>query len=121
MVSVAAGTVLGAAPAPAQAPEPVVHMAITPAGGQVHQLSARESGVARLKVGNVEYGFRPTLRDAAPYTRIEVTAFRLDGPSERLGSVEVTKGAPAVDLKTTPAFKVAVTDVTPPPAPSPTP
>ena len=118
MASVAVGTVM-AVPraAPTQVPEPMVHMAITPAGAQVHQLSVHESRVARLKVGDVEYGFRPTVQDAAPYTRIEITAFRLGSPSERLGSVEVTKGAPAVDLATRPAFKVAVPSVTPPQAP----
>jgi hypothetical protein len=38
--------------------------------------------------------------------------------TQSLGEVEVKSGGPAVDAKTTPAFKIAVPKVSPPAAPA---
>ena len=40
--------------------------------------------------------------------------FRMGSPNEQLGEIEVKTGGGAVQSKTTPAFKVAVTRVTAP-------
>ena len=98
-----------------QAYQPVVIMNVTLPDGQTKELSAPESGLATttLKDGR-EFGFRPTLQDDKPWTRIVVTIFRMGSPNEQLGEIEVKTGGGAVQSKTTPAFKVAVPRVTPP-------
>jgi hypothetical protein len=64
-----------------------------------------------------EIGFRPTIQDSKPWTRVVVTIFKTptaSHPSQQLGEVEVKTGGSAVQSKTTPAFKVAVTRVSEP-------
>jgi hypothetical protein len=98
----------------AQAHRPVVMMSITPPGEQAQQVSAPESGLATIKVKDgTAFGFRPTLQDNSPWTRTEVTIFRMDPSIEILGTVDVKTGGPAVESKTKPAFRIAVTKVSP--------
>jgi len=102
----------------AQASTPIVRMTITLPDGQTKDLTAPESGLATitLKEGT-EIGFRPTIQDSKPWTRVVVTVFKtptLSHASQQLGEVEVKTGGPAVPCKSTPAFKVAVTQVSEP-------
>jgi hypothetical protein len=114
LVAVAAG--LSAAPASA----PIVTMSVTLPDGREERLTAHESGLATIKLDDgSEYGFRPTILDSSPWNRIVVTIFRMattEAATELLGDFEVKRGAPAVDSGTTPSFKVAVTEVSPPAA-----
>jgi hypothetical protein len=104
--------------AAAQAYAPVVTMSVTLPDGRTQEVSAAESGLATVNLKDgTEYGFRPTIQDSAPRNRISVTIFRTattNAPTQILGEVEVKRGGPAVDSKTTPAFKVAVPKVSPP-------
>jgi hypothetical protein len=104
--------------AAAQAYAPVVTMSVTLPDGRTQEVSAAESGLATVNLKDgTEYGFRPTIQDSAPWNRIIVTIFRTattNAPTQILGEVEVKRGGPAVDSKTTPAFKVAVPKVSPP-------
>lgn len=98
--------------AAAQAFAPVVTMNVTLPAGRTQELTARESGLATLTDRDgTEYGFRPTIQDSAPWNRVVVTIFRTattNAPTEILGEIELKRGGPAVDSKTTPSFKVAV-------------
>jgi hypothetical protein len=104
--------------AAAQAYAPVVTMSVTLPDGRTQEVSAAESGLATVNLKDgTEYGFRPTIQDSAPWNRIIVTIFRTattNAPTQILGEVEVKRGGPAVESKTTPAFKVAVPKVSPP-------
>jgi hypothetical protein len=107
--------------APGQAHQPVVSMMLTLPEGQTIQLSVPESGLATttLKDGT-EFGFRPTIQDGKPWTRVVVTIFRMSTATEHthvLGDVEVRTGGTAVQSKTNPSFRIAVPQVT---APTPT-
>jgi hypothetical protein len=98
----------------AQAYAPVVHFSVTLPSGQTQSLSAPESGLARATAAGAEYAFRPTMIDDAGQD-VVVTIFDLGNATtavRELGSVEVRKGGAAVTSKTTPAFKVQLTDVT---------
>ena len=100
--------------AAAQTRAPVV----TLPDGRTQELTAPESGLATvgLKDGT-EYGFRPTIQDSMPWSRIVVTIFRMattNAPTQTLGEVEIKRGASAVKSKTNPSFKVAVPKVSPP-------
>lgn len=101
----------------AQAHRPVVHMTVTLPDGQTVQLNAPESGLARATTKDgAEYGFRPTIQDDK-WTRVIVTVFRMattKAPTEELGEVELKTGSPAVQTKTKPSFKIAVSKVDPP-------
>jgi hypothetical protein len=122
-------TALSGSLAAAQPPNPVVTMNVTLPNGQVKELSAPESGLATVTLADgTEIGVRPTIQDAKPWTRVVVTFFKLPTPTrstQEIGEVEAKTGGAAVQSKTTPSFKVAVTRVTPPetaaaPAPQPT-
>jgi hypothetical protein len=96
-------------------PNPIVKMIVTLPDGQTEQLSAPESGLTTftLKDGT-EIGVRPTILDSKPWTRVVVTFFKMPTAAhatEAIGSVEVKTGGPAVQAKTNPVFKVAVTAV----------
>jgi hypothetical protein len=87
-------------------------MTITPAGEPARQVSAPESDLARIKLKDgTEFGFRPTIQDSSPWTRVLVTVFRMDPQVETLGEVELKTGGPAVASKTKPVFTIAVTKV----------
>lgn len=90
---------------------PIVRMTITGPGGDTHQIAGPESGLARIRVEGIEYAFRPTIRDSAPWTDVAVTVFRMDPAVENLGRVDVTPGSAAVETGTTPSFSIAVTEV----------
>ena len=99
----------------AQATSPIVSMSITLPDGQTKQVTASESGLATITLTDgTEIGFRPTIQDSKPWTRVVVTIFKMptsSHPSQELGAIEVKTGGPAVQSKTAPAFKVAVTKV----------
>jgi hypothetical protein len=103
-------------------PNPVVRMTVTTPDGQAKELSAPESGLATLSLRDgTEIGVRPTILDSKPWTRVVITFFNMPTASqagEEIGSVEVKTGAPAVQARTSPAFKVAVNGVSEPSAPS---
>jgi hypothetical protein len=104
--------------AAAQSYAPIVTMSVTLPDGRMQEVTAAESGLATvsLKDGS-EYAFRPTIQDSTPWNRIVVTIFRTattNAPTQMLGEVEVKRGGPAVDSKTSPSFKVAVPKVSPP-------
>jgi hypothetical protein len=102
----------------AQPYAPIVTMVVTTPDGRIQELTAAESGLATLTLKDgTEYGFRPTIQDSAPWNRIVVTIFR--GPTERasttvLGEIEVRRGGPAMESKTSPSFKVSVPKVSGP-------
>jgi hypothetical protein len=103
--------VLAGAAFAAQPDRPVVTMTIAPAGEKPHEVEVRESGLAAVKVKGTEFGFRPTIQDSKPWTRVVVTIFRMDPEVEAVGEVEVKTGGPAVQSKTNPGFTIAVTKV----------
>ena len=95
---------------------PVVDMTITSPDGQSKTLTVKESGLATETVANAEYGFRPTIIDSKPWTRVTVTIFKMGTATEytkELGEVNVHTGGAVVTSETKPSFKVAVTKVTP--------
>ena len=99
------------APAHAQAYAPQVMMSVTLPDGQVQQISAHESGLATLTTKDgTEYGFRPTMQDDRGLQTV-ITIFRMQPTAEAIGSAEVKLGASPTTVKSTPAFKVAVTRV----------
>lgn len=107
--------VMLSAVAAAQAYAPVVTMVVTMPDGRTQELTAAESGLATLTLKDgTEYGFRPTIQDSAPWNRIVVTIFRsatTNAPTTVLGEIEIRRGGPAVDSKTSPSFKVSVPNV----------
>ena len=110
--------VLTAMIAAAQSYAPVVTMSVTLPDGRTQEVTAAESGLATVSLKDgTEYGFRPTIQDSTPWNRIVVTIFRTattNAPTQILGEVELKRGGPAVDSKTSPPFKVAVPKVSPP-------
>ena len=108
--------------AAAQSHAPVVTMSVTLPDGRTQELTAPESGLATVSLKDgTEYAFRPTIQDSAPWNRIVVTIFRTattSSPTQIVGELELKRGGPAVDSKTNPSFKVAVSKVSPPAAPT---
>jgi hypothetical protein len=102
----------------AQPYSPIVTMSVTLPDGQTKELSAPESGLATVTLKDgVELGFRPTIQDNKPWTRVVVTIFRMptaSHPTQELGEVELRTGAAAVPSKTAPVFKIGVPRVSPP-------
>ena len=102
----------------AQANNPRVTMSITLPDGQTKEVTAPESGLATIALKDgTEIGFRPTIQDSKPWTRVVVTIFKTptaSHPSQQLGELDVKTGGSAVPSKTTPTFKVAVTSVSEP-------
>jgi hypothetical protein len=101
--------------AAAQPYAPIVTMVVTMPDGRTQELTAAESGLATLT--GTEYGFRPTIQDSAPWNRIVVTVFK--SATERasttvLGEIEVRRGGPATESKTSPSFKVSFPKVSGP-------
>jgi hypothetical protein len=98
----------------AQTYSPVVTMRVTTPDGTTQDISARESAVATvtIKDGSV-YEFRPTVLDE-PFSKVTVSIFKAATATEPIasvGEVHATKGGPAVDAKSKPAFKVAILNV----------
>lgn len=94
----------------AQITQPRVTMSITLPDGSTKEVSTRASTLARIKLADGgEFAFRPSMLDTKG-ERFTVTVFRMD-PFENLGDVEVKAGAPAVESKTMPAFKIAISKV----------
>ena len=108
--------------AAAQSQAPVVTMSVTLPDGRTQELTAPESGLATVSLKDgTEYAFRPTIQDSAPWNRIVVTIFRTattSSPTQIVGELELKRGGPAVDSKTNPSFKVAVSKVSPPATPT---
>jgi hypothetical protein len=106
--------------AAAQTYAPVVTMSVTLPDGRTQELSAPESGLATLSLRDgTEYGFRPTIQDSAPWNRVTVSIFKTataNVPTEILGEIELKRGGAAVESKTNPSFKIAVSRVSPPKA-----
>lgn len=102
----------------AQPYAPIVTMVVTMPDGRTQELTAAESGLATLTLKDgTEYGFRPTIQDSSPWNRIVVTIFRnatAAAPTTVLGEIELRRGGPAVDSKTTPSFKVSASKVSAP-------
>lgn len=97
--------------ASAQTYAPWVTMSITTPDGETLERSARDSSVATvtLKDGTI-YELRPTIHDE-PFSKVTIAIFKAatsTQPTTIVGEVQVTKGRPAVDSKTTPNFKIAV-------------
>ena len=109
---------LASANAFAQANNPLVSMRITLPDGETKEVTAPESGLATITLKDgTEIGFRPTIQDSKPWTRVVVTIFKTptaSHPSQQLGELEVKTGGSAVASKTTPTFKVAVASVSDP-------
>ena len=102
-------TMLAINPSYSQTYAPTVTMTVTAPDGQTQDVSARDSSVATLKLKDgSEYQLRPTVIDE-PFTRATIAIFKSD--STPVGEVQVTKGAPAVTSKTTPAFKIAIKSI----------
>jgi hypothetical protein len=104
--------------AAAQAHAPVVTMSVTLPDGRRQELTAPESGLATLTLKDgTAYGFRPTIQDSSPWTRIVVTIFKSatsSSPATVLGEIELRRGGPVVDSKTNASFKVSVPKVSAP-------
>ena len=97
--------------ASAQTYAPLVTMTVTTPDAQTHELQARESNVASLtlKDGTV-YELRPTIHDE-PFTKVTIAIFKAATAASSttlIGEVQVSKGRPPVETKTTPRFKIAV-------------
>ena len=102
-------TMLATTPLTAQTYAPIVSMAVTTPDGQTQDVTARESNVGTLKLKDgTEYQFRATVLDE-PFSKVNVAIFKSD--STPVGELQVVKGKPAVDSKTTPAFKIAITSI----------
>jgi hypothetical protein len=101
--------------AAAQAYAPVVTMSVTLPDGRMQELSAPESGLGTVSLEDgTTYGFQPTIQDSMPWNRIVVTIFRIattTSPTQIVGTVELERGGPAADSKTTPSFRVAILKV----------
>ena len=97
---------------------PLVSMSVTTPEGRTQELTAAESGLATLTLGDgTEYGFRPTIQDSSPWNRIVVTIFKSatsSAPTAILGEIELRRGGPAVESKTNPPFKVSIPKVSAP-------
>lgn len=102
----------------AQPDNPIVTMSVTLPDGQTVELKAAESRTVTTKLKDgTEYGFRPTILDSQPWSRVVVTVFKMPTATQatqQLGEVELKTGAAGVQTKTTPSFKIAVTKVEPP-------
>jgi hypothetical protein len=99
-------TMLAVTPTYSQTYAPLVTMSVTTPDGQTQDVTAAESSTATLKLKDgSEYLLRPTVLDE-PFSKVTVAIFKSD--STPVGEVQVVKGKPAVDSKTTPAFKIAV-------------
>ena len=102
-------TMLAITPLHSQTYSPAVTMAVTAPDGQNQTVTARDSSTATVKLKDgSEYLFRPTVLDE-PFSKVTIAIFTAD--STPLGEVQVVKGKPAVDSKTRPAFKIAVTSI----------
>jgi hypothetical protein len=102
-------TMLAVTHSHAQTYAPYVTMTVTTSDGQTQDVVARESGVGTLKMKDgTEYQFRATVVDE-PFSKVNVAIFTAD--STPVGEVQVIKGKPAVDSKTTPAFKIAIKSI----------
>ena len=104
----------------AQANKLFVSMRITLPDGETKEVTAPESGVATITLKDgTEIGFRPTIQDSKPWTRVVVTIFKTptaSHPSQQLGELEVKTGGSAMASKTTPTFEGAVARVSEPTA-----
>ncbi|MBY0495081.1 MAG: hypothetical protein K2Y23_12795 [Cyanobacteria bacterium] len=100
---------LAITPSFSQTYSPYVTMTVTAPDGQSQDVVARDSnvGVLKLKDGT-EYQIRATVVDE-PFSKVNVAIFKSD--STPVGEVQVVKGKPAVDSKTTPSFKIAVKSI----------
>jgi hypothetical protein len=58
-------------------------------------MTVPESALAVITVKGTEFGFRPTIEDSKPWSRVLVTIFRMDPTVESLGQVELKTGGPA--------------------------
>ena len=96
-------------------PTPIVKLSVTLPDGQTKDVSVRESGTGTVSLPDgTEFGFRPTILDSKPWTHVVVTLFRMPTTGhgiEEIGSVELKTGGPAVQTKSSPAFKIAVQSV----------
>jgi hypothetical protein len=109
------------APVSLFAQPPLVKMRVTLPDGQVREVTAPESSVARLTYDKTEYEFRPTIQDSRPWRRVVVTVFKgatATTTTQQLGDAEVQTGGSPVRTKSTPAFEVAVIEVTPAESPT---
>ena len=124
LMSISMLVVMMVAMVAAQTYAPIVTMSITLPDGQTQALTAPESGLATLTLKDgTEFGFRPTIQDDRPWSKITVAVFKMPMATQAtqlLGEVDVKTGATAVPSKTMPIFKVAVTKVAPPAAATPT-
>ena len=100
--------------ASAQTYSPLVTLSVGTPDGQTIELKARDSAVAVLTLKNgATYQLRPTVHDE-PFSRVTVAIFTAPTSTESttvVGEVQVRKGAAAVDTKTKPNFKIAVTKI----------
>jgi hypothetical protein len=101
---------ISAAAVTAQSPlNPTVAMSVTLPDGKTQELSAPEGGLATVKVGDREYGFRPTMFDDQG-ARMAVTIFDMGSRTEaikEIGTVDLKGNTAPVASKTSPPFKVA--------------
>ena len=98
----------------AQTYAPWVTMRITTPDGETVERTARESSVTSvtLKDGTT-YELRPTIHDE-PFSKVTIGIFwaaTTSEPTALVGEVQVTKGGAAVDAKTKPNFKIAVSKI----------
>lgn len=99
---------------------PLVTMRVTLPDGTLAELNAPESGLAAIMLRDgTEIGFRPTIHDSKPWTRVVITIFRMPTArqaSEEIGQVDVRVGGAAVQSSSIPVFTIAVPRVAEPPA-----
>lgn len=116
LACLAAAALLGGSSTVLAQVNPIVRMSVTAPDGTVQEVTAPESGTATITLKDgTAIGVRPTILDSRPWTRVVVSFFKMPTPThstEEIGSVEVKTGAAAIQSKTSPAFKVAVTSVT---------
>ena len=108
----ASALLLAVATLSAQAYAPMVSLSVTLPDHEARSFTVRGGGLATatLKDGSV-WGFRPTILDSRPWTKVLVTVFRLGHSESEAGEVSLRTGGGAVESKTTPEFRISVVKI----------
>jgi hypothetical protein len=115
LVGIAMGVWMIGASVAAQPDAPIVTMSITSPDGQVHHGEAPESRLVTITLRDGStWGFRPTILDSRPWTKVTVTIFKMGAAESEAGEVQLTTGGSSMTSKTSPQFKIAITRVEPP-------
>lgn len=100
--------------ASAQTKAPTVTLDVVLTSGETRQVSTTAGEQVTIELPDeIEFGFLPRLR-GSDASHVDVAIVKIGSTDEPLGTVEAKVGEAAVESKTTPVFKIAVSKVTPP-------